>query len=150
MVWESADPLADLLGLGGLSVSISRLAVLETLRDNPVRHLSAEQLSATLMLGTGFRAGLSTFRAAVYDLAAAGILSRVVVLQDRPRSLVLYEMPDRPPHRHLFCNVCHTVEEVFDDTLEQLLARRLAGAGLAAANVDCALTGTCAKCLAGL
>lgn len=149
MYWEPATSLSDLLGLGGLSVSISRLAVLETLRDSPVRHLSAEQLSAALTLGADFRSGLSTFRTAVYELAGAGILSRVVILQDRPRSLVLFEMPDRPPHRHLYCQVCHEVEEVFDDVLEHQLATHLAEAGLVAASADCALVGTCAKCRAG-
>lgn len=128
-----------------LTITAPRIAVLNTLLQADGRHFNAEQL-CTLMLRGEYEFGLSSFRRAIYDLAGMGPVSRVLVPDQSNRTLTFYELADRPPHRHLYCTRCGTIDEVFDPAYEALLSRHFQRRSLASAQVDSALVGVCADC----
>lgn len=129
-----------------IAITTARIAVIDLLRRSPIRHMHAEQLCAA-MLKTNDQFGISTFRRAIYDLAGMGPLARVVIPDEKNRTLTFYELADRAVHRHLYCTQCGKLDEVFDDTLEQAYLGRFQSQHLKPANVDHALSGVCAECL---
>lgn len=95
---------------------------------------------------TGLRPGVSTFKSAIYDLNLSGVLSRVIVPLNSNRTQALYEIADKPRHRHLYCTRCQTLIEICDDVIEQRISHQFALAGLTQANLDFARAGKCLAC----
>ncbi len=89
---------------------------------------------------------ISSFRRAIYDLAADGLLSRVVVPDGKNRTTTFYELADQAIHRHFYCTRCGSLTEIFDAELERAMLRRFHRQALQPANVDLALVGHCAHC----
>ncbi len=123
----------------------ARLLVLSILQDSAERHMSAEHMCAALVRRDA-GAAISTFRAAIYDLNNAGVLSRVLLPLNSNRTQTLYEIADRPRHRHFYCTVCRKVIEICDETMEQRIEHQFARAGLAQASFDLASAGKCLEC----
>lgn len=128
-----------------LPASEARLLVLDILSHHTERHLSFQQLCAA-MVGADCDIGISTFQTAIYDLATAGVLSRVIVPLAKNRRLMLYEITDQPPHRHFYCISCRRMLEVHDKVCEQRILQQLTQAGLKPTNFDFARCGTCQSC----
>lgn len=123
----------------------AKIAVLNALHGSAKRHLSAEQLCAA-MLDNGERPGLSTLKNAIYELASAGILARVLVQEKNNRTQTFYELADQSFHRHLYCIRCGTLDEVFNAEFEDVLLKHYRDHGLRPANVDLAMVGVCSHC----
>lgn len=142
---DADGPLKDLLAQSNLPQTEARLMVLRILHDNPDRHMSAERMCAALVRRDA-TAAISTFKTAIYDLNNAGVLSRVLVPLNANRTQTLYEIADKPRHRHLYCTVCRTIFEVCDAVMEQQIAHQFALAGLKPTNFDLARAGKCLSC----
>jgi Fur family ferric uptake transcriptional regulator len=143
-----SDPdahLRQLLSLSDLPPTEARLLVLRVLDGTAERHLSAERMCAALVRRDA-GAAISTFKTAIYELNHAGVLSRVLVPLNSNRQQTLYEIADKPRHRHLYCTGCRKVIEIRDEAMEGRIAHQLARAGLAQAGFDLARTGTCLAC----
>lgn len=143
----SDEALFELLGKHGLPVTLARVAVLRVIAQVEPHHLTTEQLCAAMVnLDEGL--GFSTFRTAVYDLATAGVVDRVVIPHGKRGRTLLYELAGKPTHRHLYCQLCQRIEEVFDAELEARIAARFAQIGFKPATIDYALPGLRASCAA--
>jgi len=134
----------SLVTRGGLPVTEARALVVKMLCEHGERHMSTEQLCAAMVRGQAVCA-ISTFKTAIYDLANAGVLSRVFVPL-KSRMLTFYEVNDQPPHLHLYCKQCRTILEIRDQRLEHRIAEQFVRAGLKRANFDYARAGTCGTC----
>ncbi|MGO4331335.1 Fur family transcriptional regulator [Cupriavidus sp. 2TAF22] len=130
-----------------LAPTLARAAVLALAWQAGDRHRTSEAL-CRLLLATGLRLPLSTFKAAIYELADIGLLRRVSVSRRNVLSHH-YEPNDQPAHEHLFCERCQRIEDVHDDALLDLQRRMLETKGLRPAAVRGALLGTCRQCSEG-
>lgn len=143
----SDEQLFELLGRHNLLITLARLAVLRAIAQVEPHHLSIEQLCAAMdKIQSGL--GFSTFRTAIYDLASAGVLERVVIPHGKRGRTLLYELTGKPTHRHLYCQVCHRIEEVIDTELESRIAACFVQIGFRPATIDYGLPGRCASCAA--
>ncbi|SOZ17483.1 Fur family transcriptional regulator [Cupriavidus taiwanensis] len=137
--------LKELVSRRGLPPTEARLLVLRILRDDTDGHMSAEQLCRALVK-QDFATGVSTFKSAIYDLNLAGVLSRVIAPLNSNRAQALYEIADKPWHRHLYCTGCERLIEICDEVIEQRISHQFAVAGLTQANLDFARAGKCLAC----
>lgn len=137
--------LKELVSRRSLPPSEARLLVLRILRADPDGHMSAEQMCRALVK-QDFATGVSTFRSAIYDLNLAGVLSRVIVPLNSNRTQALYEISDKPRHRHFYCTGCRRLIEICDEVMEQRISHQFALAGLTQANLDFARAGKCLAC----
>lgn len=141
----SDEALFDLLGRHGLPVTLARLAVLQVVARGEPRHMTTEQLCAA-MVKTKDGLGFSTFKSAIYGLADAGVVGRVIVPMGKRGRTILYEFTDNPPHRHLYCQTCQRIEEILNEELESRITAHFARIGFKPAPIDYALPGLCAIC----
>lgn len=142
---ETHQSSARLLERHWVAATPARVAVLNALLRSATRHLSAEQLCAS-MLESGELSGVSTLKNAVYELASLGVLARVLVQERNNRTQTFYELADQSFHRHLYCVRCGSIDEILDETFEKALLEHFQAHGLKPANVDLAMVGTCAGC----
>lgn len=136
---------AQRLARHGLDPSVPREAVVSLLLQSPERHHPAESLCAA-MLDSSHRCAISSFRRAIYELFAAGVLSRVTVSPGGNQRMHFYELADYD-HHHLFCVRCHRLEEVIDAEIIALEQHVLQSRHLTPALViRDAMHGICAIC----
>lgn len=142
-----SESVARRLARHGVDLTISRETVIRVLTACASRHQTAESLCVA-MLQSSHRCAISSFRMAIYELCAAGVLSRVAVYPGGSKLVHYYELADYD-HHHLFCVRCHRLEEVADARLIELERAALQARDLAPATLmRDAMHGVCATCAA--
>lgn len=110
-VTENNNP-SDLKS-SGLKVTQPRLKILEIFQQNPVRHLSAEDVYR-LLIADNLEIGLATVYRVLTQFEQAGLLTRNYFETGK----AVYELNEGAHHDHIVCVNCGRVEEFHDDQIE--------------------------------
>lgn len=111
------------LKASGLKATQPRLKVLEIFQQNPVRHLSAEDIYR-LLIADDLEIGLATVYRVLAQFEQAGLLTRNFFETGK----AVYELNEGSHHDHIVCLNCGRVEEFHDDQIEKRqheIARKL-------------------------
>ncbi|MCC5862692.1 MAG: ferric iron uptake transcriptional regulator [Gammaproteobacteria bacterium] len=99
----------------GLKVTLPRLKILEILRDNSDRHMSAEDIYKAL-IEAGEDIGLATVYRVLTQFENAGIVAR----NQFEGGSSVFELDDGEHHDHMVCVDTGDVIEFFDERIEAL------------------------------
>ncbi len=102
------------LKASGLKATQPRLKILEIFQQNPVRHLSAEDIYRLLM-ADNLEIGLATVYRVLAQFEQAGLLTRNFFETGK----AVYELNEGDHHDHIVCLRCGRVEEFHDDRIEK-------------------------------
>lgn len=102
------------LKASGLKATQPRLKILEIFQQNPVRHLSAEDVYRLLMTDN-LEIGLATVYRVLTQFEQAGLLTRNFFETGK----AVYELNEGTHHDHIVCLNCGRVEEFHDDQIEK-------------------------------
>lgn len=102
------------LKASGLKATQPRLKILEIFQQNPVRHLSAEDVYR-LLIGDHMEIGLATVYRVLTQFEQAGLLTRNFFETGK----AVYELNEGTHHDHIVCLNCGRVEEFHDDQIEK-------------------------------
>jgi Fe2+ or Zn2+ uptake regulation protein len=134
-----SDSLRESIRASGLKVTAQRLAVLESLQQNP--HSSVEQVTAKV------RAALSgSSSQAVYGILAAFTGAGLVRRFDPPGSPALFECRVGDNHHHLVCIRCGAISDVDCVIGEAPCLAPSDTSGFAVLTADVTFNGVCRKC----
>ena len=101
------------LKASGLKATQPRLKILEIFQQNPVRHLSAEDVYRRL-IADNLEIGLATVYRVLTQFEQAGLLARNYFETGK----AVYELNEGSHHDHIVCMRCGKVEEFHDDQIE--------------------------------
>lgn len=99
----------------GLKVTLPRLKILEILRDNSDRHMSAEDIYKAL-IESGEDIGLATVYRVLTQFENAGLVSRNYF----EGGTSVFELDDGEHHDHMVCVDTGDVIEFYDERIEAL------------------------------
>ncbi|MCC5870184.1 MAG: ferric iron uptake transcriptional regulator [Gammaproteobacteria bacterium] len=99
----------------GLKVTLPRLKILEILRDNTDRHMSAEDIYKAL-IETGEDIGLATVYRVLTQFESAGLVAR----NQFEGGSSVFELDDGKHHDHMVCVDTGDVVEFYDERIEAL------------------------------
>lgn len=99
----------------GLKVTLPRLKILEILRDNNDRHMSAEDIYKAL-IESGEDIGLATVYRVLTQFENAGLVSRNYF----EGGTSVFELDDGEHHDHMVCVDTGDVIEFYDERIEAL------------------------------
>lgn len=99
----------------GLKVTLPRLKILEILRDNTDRHMSAEDIYKAL-IETGEDIGLATVYRVLTQFESAGLVAR----NQFEGGSSVFELDDGKHHDHMVCVDSGDVVEFYDERIEAL------------------------------
>ncbi len=99
----------------GLKVTLPRLKILEILRDNTDRHMSAEDIYKAL-IETGEDIGLATVYRVLTQFESAGLVAR----NQFEGGSSVFELDDGKHHDHMVCVDSGEVVEFYDERIEAL------------------------------
>jgi Fur family transcriptional regulator, ferric uptake regulator len=99
----------------GLKVTLPRLKILEILRDNCDRHMSAEDIYKALIEG-GEDIGLATVYRVLTQFENAGLVARNYF----EGGTSVFELDDGEHHDHMVCVDTGDVIEFYDERIEAL------------------------------
>lgn len=99
----------------GLKVTLPRLKILEILRDNTDRHMSAEDIYKAL-IDTGEDIGLATVYRVLTQFESAGLVAR----NQFEGGSSVFELDDGKHHDHMVCVDTGDVVEFYDERIEAL------------------------------
>lgn len=102
------------LKASGLKATQPRIKILEIFQQNPVRHLSAEDVYR-LLLAEKLEIGLATVYRVLSQFEQAGILTRNFFEAGK----AVYEINEGTHHDHIVCLNCGRVEEFHDSEIEE-------------------------------
>ncbi|UFS71802.1 transcriptional repressor [Geomonas sp. RF6] len=119
-----------------------RVAILEALQDEQ-RYASPEELWQRLR-PRFIRIGLPTVYRNLEDLAASGVISKVI---HPNRQLYYYFCPNRDHHHHFVCLSCRKVEDLPSCTLEPMEREITARTGGKVLSHIVQFNGLCGKCM---
>lgn len=102
------------LKASGLKATQPRIKILEIFQQNPVRHLSAEDVYRLLM-AENLEIGLATVYRVLSQFEQAGILTRNFFEAGK----AVYEINEGTHHDHIVCLNCGRVEEFHDSGIEK-------------------------------
>lgn len=102
------------LKASGLKATQPRIKILEIFQQNPVRHLSAEDVYR-LLLAENLEIGLATVYRVLSQFEQAGILTRNFFEGGK----AVYEINEGTHHDHIVCLNCGRVEEFHDSEIEK-------------------------------
>ncbi len=102
------------LKASGLKATQPRLKILEIFQQNPVRHLSAEDVYRRL-IADNLEIGLATVYRVLTQFEQAGLLTRNFFETGK----AVYELNEGTHHDHIVCLNCGRVEEFHDDQIEK-------------------------------
>ncbi|MDR1310726.1 MAG: ferric iron uptake transcriptional regulator [Burkholderiaceae bacterium] len=101
------------LKASGLKATQPRLKILEAFQQNPVRHLTADEVYR-LLLAERIEIGLATVYRVLTQFEQAGLLSRRYFETGK----AVYELNEGDHHDHIVCLHCGRVAEFHDDQIE--------------------------------
>jgi Fur family ferric uptake transcriptional regulator len=102
------------LKASGLKATQPRLRILEAFQQNPVRHLTADEVYR-LLLSERIEIGLATVYRVLTQFEQAGLLARRYFETGK----AVYELNEGDHHDHIVCLRCGRVAEFHDDQIEQ-------------------------------
>lgn len=98
----------------GLKVTLPRVKILQILESSTNKHLSAEDVYKALIQADE-EVGLATVYRVLTQFESAGLVMRHYFEGGHS----VFEMMAVGHHDHIVCNYCGSVEEFFDDVIEQ-------------------------------
>lgn len=98
----------------GLKVTLPRMKVLDLLREQSDKHLSAEDVYK-YFLNNDEEVGLATVYRVLTQFEDAGLVKR----HNFENGQSVFEIDDGKHHDHLVCVHCGDVVEFYDDAIEQ-------------------------------
>lgn len=128
------------LKASGLKATLPRLKILEIFQNNPVRHLTAEDIYR-ILVADKLDVGLATVYRVLAQFEQAGILSRNYFETGK----ATYELNEGSHHDHLVCLDCGRVVEFHDDEIERRQREIAAEHGFEMVDHTLALYGRCTK-----
>jgi Fur family ferric uptake transcriptional regulator len=99
----------------GLKVTLPRLKILEILRDNADRHMSAEDIYKAL-IDSSEDIGLATVYRVLTQFESAGLVAR----SNFEGGTSVFELDDGGHHDHMVCVDTGDVIEFYDERIEAL------------------------------
>ena len=130
------------LKASGLKVTLPRLKILEIFQNSEVRHLSAEDVYK-ILLSYNFDVGLATVYRVLTQFEQARLLQRNYF----ENSKAVFELNEGSHHDHLVCLDCGSVEEFFDEEIENRQTIIAKEHGFQAMEHVLALYGSCQDCM---
>lgn len=125
----------------GLKATVPRVKILEILEQNDFQHVSAEDVYKILIEG-GDDVGLATVYRVLTQFETAGLVSRHRFEDGR----AVFELNKGEHHDHIVCLQCGSVEEFFDEIIEQRQREIAAKAGFEMTDHCLYIYGLCKKC----
>jgi Fur family ferric uptake transcriptional regulator len=128
----------------GLKATVPRLKILEVFQRGTQRHMTAEDVFRVLLQERS-DVGLATVYRVLTQFEQAGILNR----SHFEGGKAVYELNEGQHHDHFVCTQCGTVEEFFDDKIENLQKAIAKSKGWLLQEHAMSLYGLCANCAKG-
>ena len=122
----------------GLKTTHPRIKILELLRNNAVRHVSAEDVYKVL-LDSEDEIGLATVYRVLTDFENAGL----VIRHNFEGGRSVFELNDQPEHDHMVCTECGLVFEFLDEKINERQRKLASKAGFSIADHSLYVYGTC-------
>lgn len=125
----------------GLKATLPRIKILQILEENPLRHMSAEDVYK-ILLGTGEDVGLATVYRVLTQFETAGLVSR----HHFEGGQSVFEINQGEHHDHILCVGCGKVDEFVDEIIEQRQRAIAKKAGYVMTDHSLYIYGMCAEC----
>jgi Fur family transcriptional regulator, ferric uptake regulator len=125
----------------GLKATLPRIKILQILEENPLRHMSAEDVYKVL-LGTGEDVGLATVYRVLTQFETAGLVSR----HHFEGGQSVFEINQGEHHDHILCVGCGKVDEFVDEVIEQRQRAIAKKAGYVMTDHSLYIYGMCGAC----
>ena len=125
----------------GLKATLPRIKILQILEENPLRHMSAEDVYK-ILLGTGEDVGLATVYRVLTQFETAGLVSR----HHFEGGQSVFEINQGEHHDHILCVGCGKVDEFVDEVIEQRQRAIAKKAGYMMTDHSLYIYGMCGEC----
>ncbi len=125
----------------GLKATLPRIKILQILEENPLRHMSAEDVYKVL-LGTDEDVGLATVYRVLTQFETAGLVSR----HHFEGGQSVFEINQGEHHDHILCVGCGKVDEFIDEVIEQRQRAIAKKAGYVMTDHSLYIYGMCGEC----
>lgn len=110
---DTMSNASDLKNIG-LKATLPRIKILDLFENNPVHHLTAEDVYK-LLINEGMDTGLATVYRVLTQFEQAGLLVR----HHFEGGKAVYELNKGAHHDHIVCLQCGRVEEFYDPEIER-------------------------------
>lgn len=125
----------------GLKATLPRIKILQILEENPLRHMSAEDVYKVL-LGTNEDVGLATVYRVLTQFETAGLVSR----HHFEGGQSVFEINQGEHHDHILCIGCGKVDEFVDEVIEQRQRAIAKKSGYVMTDHSLYIYGMCGEC----
>nr|VFJ65767.1 MAG: Fur family transcriptional regulator, ferric uptake regulator [Candidatus Kentron sp. FW] len=133
---------SDNLKKAGLKTTLPRVRILQILEEDTQRHMSAEDVYKAL-LDANEEIGIGTIYRVLTQFESAGLVNR----HNFEGVQSVFELDDGDHHDHLLCVRCGSIEEFFDETIEQRQHIIAEQHGFTMTDHSLCIYGICAKCV---
>ncbi len=125
----------------GLKVTLPRIKILQILESSSTKHLSAEDVYKAL-IEADEDVGLATVYRVLTQFESAGLVMR----HHFEGGHSVFELTSVEHHDHIVCNSCGSVEEFFDDLIEEQQEKIAKKYGFKITDHNMYLYGICKNC----
>jgi len=125
----------------GLKVTLPRVKILQILEGSSTKHLSAEDVYKAL-IEADEDVGLATVYRVLTQFETAGLVMR----HHFEGGHSVFELTSVEHHDHIVCNSCGSVEEFFDDLIEEQQEKIAKKYGFKITDHNMYLYGICKNC----
>ncbi len=125
----------------GLKVTLPRVKILQLLESSETRHLSAEDVYKAL-IEADEDVGLATVYRVLTQFETAGLVQR----HRFEGGYSVFELMTVDHHDHLVCNKCSSVEEFYDEVIENQQEKIARKFGFEITDHSLYLYGICKNC----
>ncbi len=125
----------------GLKVTLPRIKILQILESSQTKHLSAEDVYKAL-IEADEDVGLATVYRVLTQFESAGLVMR----HHFEGGHSVFELTSVEHHDHIVCNSCGSVEEFFDDLIEEQQEKIAKKYGFRITDHNMYLYGICKHC----
>ncbi|PCJ24200.1 MAG: ferric iron uptake transcriptional regulator [SAR86 cluster bacterium] len=125
----------------GLKVTLPRVKILQILESSETKHLSAEDVYKAL-IEAGEDVGLATVYRVLTQFEAAGLVMR----HHFEGGSSVFELASMSHHDHIVCHNCGSVEEFYDEVIEQQQEKIALKHGFKITDHSMYLYGICKNC----
>lgn len=125
----------------GLKATLPRVKILNFLETTNTRHLSAEEVYKA-MLDSGEEVGLATIYRVLTQFESAGLVTR----HHFEGGHSVFELNEGKHHDHIVCVKCNSVEEFYDETIEERQHAIADKSGFSMTDHSLTIYGICANC----
>lgn len=125
----------------GLKVTLPRIKILEILEKSDNHHMSAEDVYR-ILLESEEDIGLATVYRVLTQFEAAGLVTR----HNFESGYSVFELNEGEHHDHLICGKCGTVDEFFDNIIENRQQEIAKAANFTITEHNFTIYGICGNC----